>query len=183
MLLVLVRSLFTLVLLLLLNGALYAQGSLAKLDEQNGWQDAPFEQSDTAFENLVSTNCSAAESTGVSCYTRRTDSLKLGTATLDTVQYTFYNHSLAAVTVTLKGTQNIAAFCKVLQEAYGAGNPSDEGPGAVEWDGERVHMGYTVVSGSSKYEPVLRLVLRSKMQMARYQADQLVARRSITQGL
>jgi hypothetical protein len=182
MLLALVRSFFTLVLLLLLNGALYAQGSLAKLDEQNGWQDAVFEQNATAFENLVSTNCSTVEGTGVSCYTRRTDSMRLGAATLDTVQYTFYNQSLAAVTVTLKGTQNIAAFCKGLQEAYGSGSPSDEGPGAVVWDGERVHMGYTIVPGSTKYEPVLRLVLRSKTQMARYQADQLVARRGTTQG-
>ena len=178
MLLTSTRALLTLVLLLLLNGTLFAQESLSKLDEQNGWQHAAFEQPVSAFEHLVGANCSTAESPGISCYTRSTDTLKLGSTALESIQYTFYNQSLAAITVTLKGTKNIAAFCSTLQEAYGTGTPSDEGPGAVEWHGERVHMAYTLLPGSGKYEPVLRLVLRSKTQMARYQADQLVAQRA-----
>jgi len=177
MLLTATRFLFALAFLLLLNGTLFAQGTLSRLDEQNGWQHATFEQPITTFEHLIGTNCSTAEGPAVSCYTRSTDTLKLGSATLENIQYTFYNQSLAAITVTLKGTKNIAAFCGTLQEAYGIGTPSDEGPGAVEWHGEQVHMAYTLLPGSGKYEPVLRLVLRSKTQMARYQADQLVAQR------
>ncbi|OUJ74657.1 hypothetical protein BXP70_07785 [Hymenobacter crusticola] len=167
--------------LFLLNSRIYAQGTPATLDEQNGFLGATFEREWNTFQHLTSLNCSPVEGADVSCYTGSIEGLTLGTTTLQTIQYTFYKNSLAAITVTLKGTKNIAAFCQSLQEVYGPGTHSAEAPTEVEWNGERVHMAYNLVQGETKYEPVLRLVVRSKAQMTRYQAAQLEARRATTQ--
>ncbi|WP_188813609.1 hypothetical protein [Hymenobacter cavernae] len=156
-------------------------GSVAKLDEQRGFQNATLDQELASFQDLISEPCSTTEGADVSCYTRSTDVLALGTARLEKIQYTFYKKSLAAIIVTLKGAKNIAAFRQVLEETYGPGTPSPESLQEVEWSGERVHMAYNVLRGETKQEPILRLVLRSKAQMARYQADQVAVRRATPQ--
>jgi len=156
-------------------------GSVARLDEQHGFQDAILDQGLTGFHDLVSKPCNAVEGAGISCYTRSTDVLMLGSARLEKIEYTFYKNSLAAIVVTLKGTKNIAAFRNTLEETYGSGTPSSESLQEVEWSGEQVHMAYNVLKGETKQEPILRLVLRSKAQMTRYQADQVAVRRATTQ--
>ncbi|WP_324673063.1 hypothetical protein [Hymenobacter sp. GOD-10R] len=168
---IITRLTLTLALSLSLHTFLAAQGTIAKLDEKNGFKDAKLDSDITAFQHLVNESCEPGNGPDVSCYTRTTDVLMVGTASLDKIQYTFYKGSLAAIMVTARGLSNVNTFCYAIGSAYGEGKHPYEGVNSVEWNGERVYMTLDVVKGDAKHEPVLTLVLRSTAQMARSKAD------------
>ncbi|UOQ78543.1 hypothetical protein MUN84_08325 [Hymenobacter sp. 5516J-16] len=157
-----------------------AQGSIAKLDEKNGFKDAKLESNVSSFGHLVDEYCGSSEA-GVKCYTRTTDVLKVGTASLDKIQYTFYKDALAVITVTVKGRENIISFSETLYAAYGTGKRPYEGVNEAEWNGERVKMSAEVKKEEGSKEPVLTLTIVSKPQIARSKMDRVENRKAAMQ--
>jgi len=65
-------------------------------------------------------------------YTRKEDSLKLGEAQLDRIEYAFWRGKFAEARITTIGPENFDALRKFLFEKYGAVNKFQ---GAYSWDG------------------------------------------------
>ena len=71
-------------------------------------------------------------------YTRKADTVRMGEAQLDMIEYVFWQGKLAEVRLTATGPENFAALKKVLFERYGTvGAPVE---GAYPWDGSVTHM-------------------------------------------
>ena len=162
MLLSTLRIALAVILCMLFQTNLCAQGTVAKLDLKNGFKDAKLEANITAFSHLVEERCGGKEELYIKCYTRTTDVLTVGTATLDRIQYAFYRGTLGIITVTIKGRDNILNVGEALEAAYGAGQRPYKDSDYVEWTGERVTMNATIQKDDAKAEPVLTLVIMSK---------------------
>ncbi len=65
-------------------------------------------------------------------YTRRGDSLKMGEAQLDRIEYVFWRGKFAEARITATGPDNFDALKKYLFEKYGTVNKFQ---GAYSWDG------------------------------------------------
>lgn len=65
-------------------------------------------------------------------YTRRADSLKMGEAQLNRIEYVFWRGKFAEARITATGSDNFDALKKFLFEKYGA---VDQFQGAYSWDG------------------------------------------------
>ncbi|UPL48520.1 hypothetical protein [Hymenobacter sublimis] len=174
------RTILTILFSLGLYLSTLAQGSITKLDEKNGFKDAKLESDVSSFSHLIDEDCGSSEA-GVKCYTRTTDVLKVGTASLDKIQYTFYKNALAVIIVTVKGRENIISFSETLQAAYGAGKRPYEGVNEVEWNGERVKMSGEVKKEEGSKELVLTLTIISKPQIARSKTDRVENRKAAMQ--
>ena len=156
---------------MLFQANLFAQGTVAKLDQKNGFKDAKLEANIATFSHLVEESCGVEEEPYFKCYTRTTDVLTVGTAALARIQYAFYKSTLGIITVTVKGRDNIIGFGQALEAAYGKGRRPYEGSDYVEWTGERVTMNVTVKTDDAKAEPVLTLVIMSKTLKVRSKSD------------
>ncbi len=65
-------------------------------------------------------------------YTKRGDSLKMGTAQLDKIEYVFWRGKFAEVRISAAGPENFDGLKQFLFEKYGA---VDKFQGAYSWDG------------------------------------------------
>ncbi len=65
-------------------------------------------------------------------YTRKGDSLKIGEAQLDRIEYVFWREKFAEARITAAGSENFDGLKKFLFEKYGAVNQFQ---GAYSWDG------------------------------------------------
>ena len=65
-------------------------------------------------------------------YTKKGDSLKMGAAQLDQIEYVFWRRKFAEVRISTSGPENFNGLKQVLFERYGT---VDKSQGAYSWDG------------------------------------------------
>jgi len=71
-------------------------------------------------------------------YTKKGDTLRMGEAQLDMIEYVFWQGKFAEVRLTSTGPENFASLKKVLFEKYGTVSAPVQG--AYPWDGSVTHM-------------------------------------------
>jgi len=112
------------------------QGSLAALDEKNGFQDAKFGMPLSAFSGMIPDENNES---GYShqTYTRLSDKKMLGEIPLSLVEYTFYKDRLISIQFRAEGEENSYNVLQALRTAYGPGKETILGP---VWEGKNVLM-------------------------------------------
>ena len=133
--------------LALLSGTA-AAGSLAELDRKNGFRDARFGMSPSELGVLEPAFDLGADS----AFTRPSDSVRVGEATLDTIAYFFHKERLWSVYLHTKGKQNSRALLRALQGAYGPGSRPNEYLPKHVWRSAKVAMVYeeNTITGDAK---------------------------------
>ncbi len=137
------KSLMTLAIALLLGGAAHAQKSAPApispaLDEKYGFRDLKFETDTSAVEGLT-----VGEATPLRLVAQReADSKKVGAATLNKIDYAFYQGKLYEVTLVTKGLTNSHALREVLESQYGEGALVSAAGQDRNWDGKLVRLTY-----------------------------------------
>jgi hypothetical protein len=126
--------------LCLLPGLVFAQGKKA-LDEKYGFREMKFESDVSAYPDLVKLPVEDANGPQ-QLYTRPSDQLKVGDATLSAIVYEFYNGKLATVTLETVGTNNTIALQDALRAQYGPGYPALKFTDEVLWTSSKVRMYY-----------------------------------------
>lgn len=116
-----------------------AIGTLAYLDEANGFRDVNFGASLDSFTRLEE---AGTEGPGRLCYRRIGDELVVGNAHLSSIRYCFSERRLWAVVLEAIGPRNTEALQEFLTTTYGPGSEergSDEGgPQRYVWRGDKV---------------------------------------------
>ncbi len=122
--------------LLLTLGAFAAGGGSTKnLDGQYGFRDVLFEQQCVEIQDLV-THKDATDARFSAI--RRTDSLNIGKARLQSILYSCYLGQLTSVTLLGHGQVNAARLLDTLTEAYGAPDQPDSDVQEFLWEGKKV---------------------------------------------
>ena len=112
------------------------QGSLAALDEKNGFQDAEFGMPLAAFHGLVPDEYNKPDDYFKN-YTVSSGKKMLGEIPLSLIEYTFYKGRLIAIEFRAEGKENSSYVLQALRAAYGPGQESSIGS---MWEGENVRM-------------------------------------------
>ncbi|MGZ3523324.1 MAG: hypothetical protein ACXU9L_00880 [Thermodesulfobacteriota bacterium] len=93
----------------------------------------PFSEVKSDLVELRSTNDPAEPSVKIKIYyTKKGDSLKMGAAQLDQIEYVFWRRKFAEVRISTSGPENFNGLKQVLFERYGT---VDKSQGAYSWDG------------------------------------------------
>lgn len=139
------RALFgihALMICVLLAGCGYHRqlGSVANLDEKNGFRDVRFLAPLTEFHDLEFVELK----NGMACFKRRNEDLAVGDAVLGSIRYCFYKGRLASVSLWGAGGKTAGELVQELRRSYGNGEPfsmrKEDGTGPVGemWKGEKV---------------------------------------------
>ena len=93
----------------------------------------PFSEVKSDMAELRSTNDPAEPNVKIKIYyTKKGDSLKMGAAQLDQIEYVFWRGKFAEVRISSRGPENFDSLKQFLFEKYGT---VDKSQGAYSWDG------------------------------------------------
>ncbi|MFV9690448.1 MAG: hypothetical protein ACNY01_05710 [Desulfobacteria bacterium] len=89
---------------------------------------------DTPLDQLISEleSVDTDAQRGLESYTKKDDTLTLGKATVDSINYVFYQKLFSKVSIVVRGTENYEALKDYLFATYG-GNASKSGEHAYTW--------------------------------------------------
>lgn len=139
------KHFYTLLLLLLGLTVSYqsvAQGSLAALDAKNGFKDAKFGMSISAFKGLTLDE-DEMNSEQRKYYRGPTYNNVLGNTKLKYIQYSFYKGRLDKIVFVVKGNTACYNVLKAVQVAYGPGIEGKVIDGELNWKGNLVYLRLT----------------------------------------
>jgi hypothetical protein len=131
-----------LVVLAMLAGCAFHQqsGSVANLDEKNGFREVRFLTPLTEFNDLEFVELK----NGMGCFKRPKEDLVVGDATVGTIRYCFYKGRLGSVSLWGAGAKTAGELVQDLRRNYGNGEPislrKEDGTGPIGemWKGEKV---------------------------------------------
>ncbi len=130
--------LLTIAAALLTAGAAHAQ-SAANLDTKYGFQDLKFETDTSAIKGLAP----GTETAPFRYATERpADSKKVGGATINRIEYAFFQGKLYEVTLITKGLTNSHTLREALEGQYGEGSLVSTAGQDRNWDGKQVRLTY-----------------------------------------
>ena len=127
---------FALFAMLASRATLAHEASLAALDAENGFRGVKFGSKFTDFKDLK-----PLEDGSWMFFSRDGETLKLGTAELNTIGYGFYKDELGAVIVKVAGA-NCERLLAALQTSYGKPRQPNEYIKSYFWSGERVYLSF-----------------------------------------
>jgi hypothetical protein len=109
------------------------------LDKKNGFRDVAFGADIATLTGFV-----GHDSPGdTKLYSRPTDELRVGTATLSSIRYIFYKGQLCNVVLETKGLPNSRAMLASLRDLYGPGKQFTRHVAQrFDWQGKAVQMSY-----------------------------------------
>lgn len=121
--------------------ALHKQaGSLAKLDEKNGFRDVRFLTPLTQFDDLEFVELK----NGMGCFKRRHEDLTVRGTTVGSIRYCFYKGRLGSISLWGAGAKTAGDLVREMRRKYGRGEPfslrKEKGMSPVGeiWKGENV---------------------------------------------
>lgn len=115
-------------------------GSVARLDEKNGFRDVHLLTPLTQFDDLEFVELK----NGMGCFKRRKENLVVGETTVGSIRYCFYKGRLGSISLWGAGAKTAGDLLREMRRNYGNGEPfslrKDDGTGPVGeiWKGDRV---------------------------------------------
>lgn len=109
------------------------KGTIGYLDARFGFRDLTFGQAIAECPGMrpLENRLSEGGKTSVQTYVRDTDELKIGAATLESIEYLFYRGRLMSVEISAKGWEKYSILSGAFEAAYGPGESLSQG-GVVE---------------------------------------------------
>jgi hypothetical protein len=123
--------------LCLFAGVCNAQ-NITALDAKNGFRDVVFGDTITKFTSLKMFE----DSGSAEYYTRTTDDLSAGGATIDRIVYGFYKGRVFSVMLTTKGYANGRTLLQMLRSLYGQSNQPNRDVENYYWMGDTCTLTY-----------------------------------------